>query len=54
MDEVFLQMRDKVLGRYMTCKGREIENRRARQYLRADAFESGEHAKLLNRAGGAS
>ncbi len=27
MDEVFLQMRDKVLGRYIVCNGREIDGR---------------------------
>ena len=27
MDEVFLQMRDKVLGRYVVCHGREIDGR---------------------------
>ena len=36
MDEVFLQMRDKVLGRYITCKGREIDNRVLVNSLRAE------------------
>ena len=53
MDEVFLQMRDKVLGRYVACKGREIENRLLVNTCERMHFESGEHAKLLNRAGGA-
>ena len=52
MDEVFLQMREKVLGRYVTCKGREIENRLLVNTCERMHFESGEHAKLLNRAGG--
>ena len=51
MDEVFLQMREKVLGRYVTCKGREIENRLLVNTCERMHFESGEHAKLLNRAG---
>jgi len=53
MDEVFLQMRDKVIGRYVLCKGREFDNRlmaRSCEWLKMD---SAEHAKLLNRAGGA-
>jgi replication factor A1 len=54
MDEVFLQMREKVLGRYVSCKGREIENRLLVNTCERMHFESGEHAKLLNRAGGAS
>ena len=53
MDEVFLRMRDKVLGRYVACKGREIENRLLVNTCERMHFESGEHAKLLNRAGGA-
>ena len=54
MDEVFLQMRDRVLGRYVVCKGREIENRLLVNACEKMHFESGEHAKLLNRAGGVS
>jgi replication factor A1 len=54
MDEVFLQMRDKVLGRYITCHGREIDNRVIVNKCEPVAFESGKHAALLNRAGGAS
>ena len=54
MDEVFLQMRDRVLGRYVVCKGREIENRLLVNTCEKMHFDSGEHAKLLNRAGGAS
>jgi len=53
MDEVFLQMREKVLGRYVTCKGREIENRLLINSCERMHFESGEHTKILNRAGGA-
>jgi len=53
MDEVFLQMREKVLGRYITCHGREIDNRLLVNKCERSAFDSGEHARLLNRAGGA-
>jgi len=53
MDEVFLRMRDEVLGRYVICHGREIDNRILVNKCERVKFESGEHAALLNRAGGA-
>ena len=54
MDEVFLRMRDILLGRYVVCNGREIENRLMVNSCERLTFDSGEHAALLNRAGGAS
>ena len=51
MDEVFLQMRDAVLGRYILCRGREIENRLLVNTCEKVPFESSEHTALLNRAG---
>nr|WP_321350278.1 nucleotide-binding protein [uncultured Methanoregula sp.] len=54
MDEVFLQMREKVLGRYITCHGREIDGRLLVNRCENSRFESTEHTRLLNRAGGAS
>jgi replication factor A1 len=54
MDEVFLQMRDKVLGRYITCRGREIDNRVLVNSCEQKKFETVEHTRLLNRAGGAA
>jgi len=54
MDEVFLRMRDTLLGRYVICRGREIDNRLLVNSCERLAFESGEHAALLNRAGGVS
>jgi replication factor A1 len=53
MDEVFLRMRDAVLGRYITCHGREIDNRLLVNTCERLTFSRGEHAALLNRAGGA-
>ncbi len=47
MDEVFLQMRDKVLGRYIVCHGREIDGRVLVNTCERVKFESGEHAALL-------
>ena len=52
MDEVFLQMRDKVLGRYITCHGREIENRVLVNKCDKVTFNTTDHTALLNRAGG--
>ena len=52
MDEVFLRMRDAVLGRYVTCHGRDIDNRLLVNTCERLTFEPGEHAALLNRAGG--
>jgi replication factor A1 len=46
-------MRDTVLGRYITCHGREIDNRLLAKSCERVTFETGEHAALLNRAGGA-
>jgi replication factor A1 len=54
MDEVFLRMRDAVLGRYVLCRGREIEGRLLVNACERVKFDSGEHAALLNRAGGAA
>ncbi|OPX61783.1 MULTISPECIES: nucleotide-binding protein [unclassified Methanoregula] len=54
MDEVFLRMRDAILGRYIVCHGREIDGRLLVNKCEKVTFDSGEHAALLNRAGGAS
>ncbi|WAC05225.1 MAG: nucleotide-binding protein [Methanoregula sp.] len=52
MDEVFLRMRDAVLGRYVACKGREIDNRLLVRACERLKVEPGDHTALLNRAGG--
>ena len=54
MDEVFLRMRDVILGRYVICKGREIDNRLLVKACERLKVEPGEHTALLNRAGGAA
>jgi replication factor A1 len=54
MDEVFLRMRDAILGRYVMCKGREIDNRLLVRSCERLKVEPGEHTALLNRAGGAA
>lgn len=53
MDEVFLRMRDAVLGRYVVCHGREIDNRLLVNRCEKVTMQTGDHAALLNRAGGA-
>jgi replication factor A1 len=53
MDEVFLRMRDAVLGRYVICRGREIDNRLLARSCERLNMDTSEHAALLNRAGGA-
>jgi replication factor A1 len=54
MDEIFLRMRDRVLGRYLSCKGREIERRIIASSCAFLTFDSAVLATLLNRAGGES
>jgi replication factor A1 len=53
MDEVFLRMRDTILGRYIICRGREIDNRLLVRTCERVKMDTGEHTALLNRAGGA-
>lgn len=52
MDEVFLRMRERILGRYFTCRGREIDRRILVSDCAFQHFEPGEIPTLLNRAGG--
>ncbi|MDD1719321.1 MAG: nucleotide-binding protein [Methanoregulaceae archaeon] len=52
MDEVFLRIRDRVLGRYLDCGGREIDRRILANTCAFCTFNPGKHADLLNRAGG--
>jgi replication factor A1 len=53
MDEVFLRVRDVVLGRYLRCQGREIDRRILVNRCEFLHFDPLELAALLNRAGGA-
>jgi len=54
MDEVFLRVRDRILGRYLSCSGREIDSRVLVNSCEFLPFNSEETASLLNRAGGSS
>jgi replication factor A1 len=52
MDEVFLRMREKILGRYLRCEGREIDRLVIVNTCDKLNFEPGLLADLLNRTGG--
>jgi replication factor A1 len=52
MEEVFLRVRERILGRYLTCKGREIDQRILVSECGLRHFDPGEIPALLNRAGG--
>jgi replication factor A1 len=54
MEEVFLRMRERILGRYFECKGREIDSRMLVNACRTLPFDREELPGLLNRAGGAA
>ena len=54
MDEVFLRFRDRILGRYLICSGREIDSRMLVNSCEPLRFDPEETAALLNRAGGSS
>ncbi|MDD1715375.1 MAG: nucleotide-binding protein, partial [Methanolinea sp.] len=53
MDEVFLSVREKLLGRYLSCMGREIERRLLVSSCEFLHYQPDELAGLLNRSGGA-
>jgi replication factor A1 len=52
MDEVFLRMRERILGRYLRCEGREIDRRIIVNTCDKMNFQPGLLADLLNRTGG--
>ena len=52
MDEVFYRIRDAVLGRYFQVRGSEIDGRILVKECQKIAFDPGDLAALLNRAGG--
>jgi ssDNA-binding replication factor A large subunit len=54
MEEVFLRVRERILGRYLTCRGREIDQRILVSECGLLHFDPGEIPALLNRAGGSS
>jgi len=52
MDEVFLRFREALLGRYLSCRGREIDNRLLVSGCEILHYQPEQLADLLNRAGG--
>jgi len=54
MDEVFLRFRDALLGRYLSCRGREIDGRLLVSGCTRLRFQPERLADLLNRAGGSA
>jgi replication factor A1 len=54
MDEVFLRMREKILGRYFSCTGRNFDERFLVDTCVRKPFTSSEHVALLNSIGGSS
>lgn len=51
MDEIFLRFRDALLGRYFSCRGREIDGRLLVSGCTTLRFQPERLAELLNRAG---
>jgi len=54
MDEIFLRFRDALLGRYFSCKGREMGGRLLVSSCTPLHFQPERLAELLNRAGGSA
>ena len=52
MEEVFLRMRESILGRYLSCTGREIERRMIVNSCERLHFDPTVLATMLNRTGG--
>ncbi|MFA5294997.1 MAG: nucleotide-binding protein [Methanoregulaceae archaeon] len=54
MDEVFIRVRERILGRHLTCKGREIDSRMLVSECGFLHFDPDSIPALINRAGGSS
>lgn len=52
MDEVFLRFREALVGRYLSCRGRQIDNRLLVSACEILHYQPELLADLLNRAGG--
>ncbi|MDI6718998.1 MAG: nucleotide-binding protein [Methanomicrobiales archaeon] len=53
MDEVFYRLRDATMGRYIACRGSEMDGRILARQCEKLTFDPTKLADLLNRAGGA-
>ncbi|WFN34402.1 hypothetical protein L1S32_11255 [Methanogenium sp. S4BF] len=54
-DDVFMQFQERLMGRYVTCSGPDIDGTiiiRDAESVTLVTYDQGEHAMLLNRAGG--
>jgi len=51
LDDVFLKMQTNVMGRYVTCKGNDIDGTILVKDIEIMKFNSERHASLLNRVG---
>jgi len=54
MDEVFLRFRDALMGRYFSCRGREMDGRLPVSSCTPLRYQPERLADLLNRAGGSA
>ncbi len=54
LETVYYHLCEKVLGRYLTCQGRVIDNRLLVQSCSFTRFDPARHATLINRAGEAA
>lgn len=54
MEEVFLRMRERILGRYLACRGRDIDGRILVNECRLMPFNRDDIPGLVNRAGRAA
>jgi len=54
LDTIFYHINEHVLGRYLSCKGRKIDNRFFAKNCEFKIFDSGMLAELINRAEGST
>ncbi|NLV26725.1 MAG: hypothetical protein GXY48_06125 [Methanomicrobiales archaeon] len=54
LDTVFYHISEQILGRYLVCRGRSIDNRFFAYNCEFKKFEPGLHAELINRVEGSS
>ena len=50
LDTIFYHINEKILGRYLICRGRKIDNRFFAKFCEFQVFDQGKLAELINRA----
>ncbi|MBP2133423.1 replication factor A1 [Methanomicrobium sp. W14] len=50
MDDVFMRMQDVILGRYLQCRGNDLEGTFLVKSCQPQSFDSQKHTQLINRA----